>query len=254
MGQVFALAMQKGGVGKTTTTLSLGTLLAERGRRVLLIDLDPQANLTQGLGVDPTTLEYGVYEVLLNPERGADFAVMATEHGVDLIAAALDLAGAELELAGKVGRELLLRKALRQTRERYDYILIDPPPSLGIFSLNALAAADAVLVPMQLHAYALQAMPQLEQTIALVREIHPTLKLGGIVCTLADRRTNLSGQIEAQVRERYGELVFDTVIPVNIKLAEAPTSGTPIGTYAAQSAGATAYAALAAELEARYAQ
>jgi chromosome partitioning protein len=252
MGRVFALAMQKGGVGKTTTTLSLGTLLAERGRRVLLIDLDPQANLTQGLGVDPTTLEYSVYEVLLNPERGADFAAVTTASGVDLIPSALELAGAELELAGKVGRELLLRKALRQTRERYDYILIDPPPSLGIFSLNALAAADAVLVPMQLHAYALQAMPQLEQTIELVREIHPSLAIGGIICTLADRRTNLSGQIEQQVRERYGALVFETVIPINVKLAEAPSSGTPISTYAPQSAGALAYAALAAELETRF--
>ncbi|RRR70904.1 MAG: ParA family protein, partial [Candidatus Viridilinea halotolerans] len=208
----------------------------------------------QGLGVDPTAIAYGIYEVLLNPEGGADFAVMTTAHGVDLIPSALELAGAELELAGKVGRELLLRKALRQTRERYDYVLIDPPPSLGIFSLNALAVADAVLVPMQLHAYALQAMPQLEQTIEMVREIHPTLNIGGIICTLADRRTNLSVQIEKQVREHYGELVFDTVIPMNIKLAEAPTSGTPIGTYAAQSAGALAYAALASELEARYAQ
>lgn len=253
MGRVFALAMQKGGVGKTTTTLSLGTVLAARGRRVLLIDLDPQANLTQGLGVDPAVIEYSIYEVLLNPERGADFAVLTSETGVDIIPSSLELAGAELELAGKVGRELLLRKALRQTREHYDYILIDPPPSLGIFSLNALAAADAVLVPMQLHAYALQAMPQLEQTIDLVREIHPKLGIGGIVCTLADRRTNLSGQIEQQVRDRYGELVFDTVIPINVKLAEAPSTGTPISVYAPQSAGALAYAALAAELEARYA-
>jgi chromosome partitioning protein len=252
MGYVFALAMQKGGVGKTTTTVSLGTLLAERGRRVLLIDLDPQANLTQGLGIDPATLDYSVYEVLLNPEKGCAFAVAPTEVGVDLIASSLDLAGAELELAGKVGRELLLRKALRETREQYDYILIDPPPSLGIFSLNALAACDHVLVPMQLHAYALKAMPQLEQTIALVQEIHPTLSIGGIVCTLADRRTNLSGQVEQEVRERYGALVFETVIPINVKLAEAPTAGTPISSYAPASAGALAYASLAAELEARY--
>ncbi len=252
MGHVFALAMQKGGVGKTTTTLSLGVVLAERGRRVLLIDLDPQANLTQGLGIDPSALEYSVYEVLLNPERGAAFATMATDVGVDLIPSSLDLAGAELELAGKVGRELLLRKALRETRGRYDYVLIDPPPSLGIFSLNALAACDAVLVPMQLHAYALKAMPQLEQTIELVREIHPALAIGGIVCTLADRRTNLSGQVEQEVRERYGALVFETVIPTNVKLAEAPTAGAPISRYAPASAGALAYAALAAELEARY--
>ncbi|NCC36646.1 MAG: ParA family protein [Chloroflexia bacterium] len=252
MGHVLALAMQKGGVGKTTTTLSLGFVLAERGRRVLLIDLDPQANLTQGLGVDPSALDYSVYEVLLNPERGTAFATVTTSSGVDLIPSSLDLAGAELELAGKVGRELLLRKALRETRTQYDYILLDPPPSLGLFSLNALAAADAVLVPMQMHAYALKAMPQLEQTIELVREIQPSLVIGGIVCTLADRRTNLSLQVEQQVREQYGDLVFTTVIPINVKLAEAPTVGIPIGSYAPHSAGALAYAALADELEARY--
>jgi chromosome partitioning protein len=252
MARIFALAMQKGGVGKTTTTLSLGAMLAARGRRVLLIDLDPQANLTQGLGSDPSSLEYSVYEVLLNPERGVAFATHPTSAGVDLVPASLDLAGAELELAGKVGRELLLRKALRAARDQYDYILLDPPPSLGIFSLNALAAADAVIVPLQLHAYALKAMPQLEATVELVREIHPSLRIGGILCTLADRRTNLSLQIEQQVRERYGALVFETVIPINVKLAEAPSAGVPIGAYAPQSAGALAYEALAAELEARF--
>ena len=245
MGQVFALAMQKGGVGKTTTTLSLGAALAERGRRVLLIDIDPQANLTQGLGADPTALEYSVYEVLLNPERGLAFATLHT-------AAGPELAGAELELAGKVGRELLLRKALRAARTEYEYVLIDPPPSLGLFSLNALAAADRVLVPLQLHAYALRVMPQLEATIALVQEINPGLEIGGVLCTLADRRTGLSQQIEREVRERYGALVFETSIPVNVKLAEAPTHGRPISSYAPSSSGAHAYAALAQELEHRY--
>lgn len=252
MSRVLAFAMQKGGVGKTTTTLSLGVALAQRGRRVLMIDLDPQANLTQGLGIDPAELEYSVYEVLLNPEQGSRFATIGTDHGVDLIPASLDLAGAELELAGKVGRELLLRKALRVESGNYDYVLLDPPPSLGIFSLNALAAAELVIVPLQLHAYALRAMPQLEQTIAMVTEINPGLHIGGIVCTLADRRTNLSHEIEQQVREQYGELVFATVIPTNVKLAEAPTSGTPISTYAPSSVGAQAYAALAEELEERH--
>jgi chromosome partitioning protein len=182
MGHVIALAMQKGGVGKTTTTLNLGVALAERGRRVLLIDADPQANLTQGLGVDPSTLEYSVYEVLLNPERGTSFATIPTGAQVDLVPSSLELAGAELELAGKVGRELLLRKALRATRDAYDYILVDPPPSLGLFSLNALAAAEYVLVPLQLHAYALKAMPQLEATIDMVKEINPGLGIGGGGC------------------------------------------------------------------------
>lgn len=254
MSHIFAMAMQKGGVGKTTTTLSLGAALAERGRTVLLVDLDPQANLTQGLGLDPGALEYSVYEVLLNPERGTGFATLHTSAGVDLVPATLELAGAELELAGKVGRELLLRKALRAARAEYDYVLLDAPPSLGIFSLNALAAAEAALVPLQLHAYALRAMPQLEATVELVREINPGLVVGGIVCTLADRRTNLSGQIEREVRERYGALVFETVIPINVKLAEAPSVGVPIGRYAPGSSGALAYAALAEELEARYAR
>jgi chromosome partitioning protein len=253
MGKVIALAMQKGGVGKTTTTLSLGVALAERGRKVLLIDIDPQANLTQGLGIDPSELEYSVYEVLLNPEQGSAFATRTTGVGVDVIPSALELAGAELELAGKVGRELLLRKALRTSRAAYDYILIDPPPSLGIFSLNALAAAEFVLVPLQLHAYALKAMPQLEKTIELVREINSGLAIGGVVCTQADRRTNLSQVVEVEVRQHYGELVYTTVIPVNVKLAEAPTLGTPISRYAPSSAGAQAYAALAEEVEARHA-
>jgi len=253
MGHVLALAMQKGGVGKTTTALSLGVALAERRWRVLLIDIDPQANLTQGLGADPSQLEYSIYEVLLNPERGSAFATLSTDAGVDLIPSSLLLAGAELELAGRVGRELLLRKALRTAREFYDYILIDPPPSLGIFSLNALAAAHHVLVPLQLHAYALKAMPQLEQTIELVREINPGLAIGGVLCTLADRRTNLCHEIEQQVRERYGSLVFRTVIPMNVKLAEAPIAGMPINRYAPGSAGAQAYVALAEEIEQRLA-
>ncbi len=210
--------------------------------------------MTQGLGVDPDTVEYSIYEILLNPEQGTAFATLATEASVDLVPATLALAGAELELAGKVGRELLLRKALKATRDQYDYILIDPPPSLGLFTLNALAGADAAIVPLQLHAYALKALPQLEATIELVRELNPTLAIGGVVCTLANRRTNLSQLVEQQIRTRYGELVFETVIPVNVKLAEAPAVGEPISSYAPGSSGAVAYAALSQELEARYAR
>lgn len=253
-GRVFALAMQKGGVGKTTTTLSLGVNLAKRGRRVLLVDIDPQANLTQGFGLEPDSFEFSVYEVLLNPEQGHQFATVKTNAGIDLVPSALALAGAELELAGKVGRELLLRKALRDARETYDYVLIDPPPSLGVFTLNALACADAVLVPLQVHAYAFKAMPQLQATIDLVKDLNPSLEIGGIVCTLADRRTSLSQVVEQQIRAKYGSMVFETVIPMNTKLAEAPAAGEPITTYAPSSAGAEAYAALAKELEVRYAR
>lgn len=252
MAHILALAMQKGGVGKTTTTLSLGVALMQRGANVLLIDIDPQANLTQGLGVDPAAVDYSIYEVLLNPDQGTNFATISTAVGVDLIPSTLALAGAELELAGKVGREMLLRKALRTSHEQYDYILIDPPPSLGLFTLNALATAHAVLVPLQVHAYAFKAMPQLEATIDLVRDLNPALDIGGIVCTLVDRRTNLSQIVEQQIRGRYGDLVFTTVIPMNVKLAEAPAAGEPISMYAPNSVGAQAYAALAAEVEARY--
>jgi chromosome partitioning protein len=252
MGQVIGLCMQKGGVGKTTTTLNLGAALAARGRKVLLIDIDPQANLTQGLGIDPADLEYSIYEVLLNIEAGTEFATVTTSAGLDLIPSTLALAGAELELAGKVGRELLLRKALRDARTRYDYILIDPPPSLGLFTLNTMAAADSVVVPLQVHAYAFKAMPQLEATIDLIRDLNPALSIGGIVCTLVDRRTNLSQAVERQIRNTYGDRVFETVIPMNTKLAESPAAGEPVRVYAPSSAGSTAYEALAEELEARY--
>lgn len=252
MGHVLTFAMQKGGVGKTTTALNVGVILAERGASVLLIDLDPQANLTAGLGLDPADIEYSSYEVLLNPDHGTDFATVPVRGGANIVPANLDLAGAEMELAGKVAREQLLRKALRDTRSRYDYVIIDPPPSLGLFTLNAMAAADAVIVPLQTHAYAFRAMPQLEATVTLVQDIHPRLVIGGIVCTIMETGTNLGRTVERQIRARYGDLVFTTVIPRNIKLAEAPAAGEPIITYAPNSAGATAYRALTDELEARY--
>jgi chromosome partitioning protein len=252
MAHIIALTMQKGGVGKTTTTLSLGVNLAQNGARVLLVDIDPQANLSQGLGVELEDLEYSIYEVLLNPEQGIEFATITTQAKVDLIPSTLALAGAELELAGKVGRELLLREALTEAASKYDYILIDPPPSLGLFTLNALAAASSVIVPLQVHAYAFKAMPKLESTIALVRKLNPQLSIGGIVCTLSDKRTNLSQVVEQQIRQKYGDLVFNSVIPLNSKLAESPAMAEPITTYAPTSAGAKAYAALAEEVEARY--
>lgn len=254
---ILAVAMQKGGVGKTTTVLNLGVALAARGARVLLIDTDPQSNLTQGLGVDPDAVEYSIYELLLNPEKGVGFATQVIAVGdtkVDLVPSTLNLAGAEMELAGKVGRELLLREALTSTRAEYDYILIDPPPSLGLFTLNALAAASSVLVPLQTHAYAFKAMPKLEATITLVRKLNRDLAIGGIVCTLSDKRTNLSQAVEQEIRAAYGDLVLQTVIPMSIKLAEAPASGTPISVYAPDSAGATAYVSLAQEVEVRYAR
>ncbi len=254
MTHVLTFAMQKGGVGKSTTTLNVGVNLANRGRRVLVIDMDPQGNLTQGLGLQLDKLEYSIYEVLLNPEQGAGFATVETEAGVDLLPSTLDLAGAEAELAGQVGRELLLREALKPVGDQYDYILIDSPPNLGLFTLNALAAASSVIVPLQAHVYAYQALPKLEKTIGLVRKLNPQLAIGGIVVTQYDRRTNLSQVIAQQLRERYGELVFDTHIPLNTKLAEAPAAGKPISSYDPTSPGAIAYMKLAEEVERRYGQ
>ena len=252
MTHVLTFAMQKGGVGKSTSTLNVGVNLADRGRHVLLIDIDPQGNLTQGLGFGLDKLDYSVYEVLLNPEAGTAFATLETDAGVDLLPSTLDLAGAEAELAGQVGRELLLREALKPVTDRYDYILIDSPPNLGLFTLNALAAATSVIVPLQAHVYAYQALPKLEKTISLVRKLNPQLSIGGIVVIQFDRRTNLSQLITHRLREQYDGLVFDTVIPLNTKLAEAPAAGKPISSYDPTSPGAQAYRQLAEEVERRY--
>jgi chromosome partitioning protein len=243
--------MQKGGVGKTTTTLALGAELARSGARVLVVDIDPQGSATTGSGVtlDPGMLT--IYETLITPGL-VDLGRLCTDHGYDLIGATLALAGAELSLAGRIGRELLLRTALAPLRREYDYILIDSPPSLGLFTVNALAAADTVLIPLQAHVFALQAMSQLEQTISLIRQLNPQLSIGGIVLTMIDRRTSVNALIEAEARERYGDLVFQSTIPLSIKMVEAPASGMPITTYAIDSAGAHAYRALAEEVRDRW--
>lgn len=249
---IIVCAMQKGGTGKTTTTLNLGVELAQLGARVLLVDIDPQANLTTGLGLGLGESEYTIYDVLLNPKMGAGFAIQPVTANVDLIASTILLAGAESELSGKIGRELILRKALAPVVKSYDYIIIDPPPSLGLFTLNALVAANSVLAPLQAHTYAWQALPQLEATIDLARDLNPTLALDGILLTMVDRRTALSANIEAQARKEYGGKVFDTVVPLTIRLAEAPAAGEPIRTYAPNSPAAKAYQALAWEVKERF--
>jgi chromosome partitioning protein len=252
MGHVLAFAMNKGGVAKTTTVLNVGAILAERGARVLLVDIDPQGDLTEGLGMaDDPTIEYSAYEVLLNPQHGTAFATVHTKAGFDLIPSTFHMSGAELELAGRVGRELLLRKALRETRHAYDYILIDPPPGLGLFMLNALAAADAAIVPIQTHKYAYNKLPQLEATIDLIKELNSPLHIGGVICTLVDR-TNYSQGIEQRIRTHYREVVFHTTIPRLTAIAEAPAAGEPVTIYAPGTRGAQAYRELTNELEARY--
>jgi chromosome partitioning protein len=250
---IIATAMQKGGVGKTTTTLALGAELARGGAKVLIVDTDPQGSATSGSGITLGPTNGTVYEVLITPSLASQYTI-ATDHGYDLLPASLELAGAELSLAGRIGRELLLRAALTPLRRQYDYILIDSPPSLGLFTVNALAAADTVLVPLQAHVFALQAMGQLEQTIAMIKQLNPQLHIGGILLTMIDGRTTVNALIEQEARARYADLVFESTIPLNIKIVEAPAAGQPITSYAADSAGARAYAALAWEVRERWQQ
>jgi chromosome partitioning protein len=270
MGRVLAVSNQKGGVGKTTTTLNLGAALAARGRRVLLVDGDPQSNLTEGCGLNPYEEEvYTTYDVLHNAKRGAAFAIqtirpqaMVRSAGVqgdgpldgpfsfDLIRATPDMAAAEMELIAQIGREKILRTALAPIRDTYDVVLIDSPPSLGILTLNILTAADAVLIPLQTHVYALRGLALLQRTIEIVAEqLNPDLHIGGVVCTMTDNRNRLSGQVETKIRELLGDIVFTTTIPQNVRLAEAPASGRPITLYDPKSAGALAYIALAEEVD-----
>lgn len=251
MATIIATAMQKGGVGKTTTTLALGAELARGGAHVLIVDTDPQGSATTGSGITLGPTHGTVYEVLITPTLAEQYTI-ATDHGYDLLPASLELAGAELSLAGRIGRELLLRTALTPLRKRYDYILIDSPPSLGLFTVNALAAADTVLVPLQAHVFALQAMGQLELTIAMIRQLNPGLAIGGVLLTMIDRRTSVNMLIEAETRERYADVVFNAIIPLNVKIVEAPAAGQPITSYAVDSAGARAYAALATEVRERW--
>ena len=254
MTHILAFTMQKGGVGKTTSTLNIAGNLIKKGYKVLIVDLDPQANATQGLGIDldENAPEYSVYEVLLNPEKGVSFATLQTKAGIDLVPSTLDLAGAESELSATVGRELLLKEALNEARKHYDYIFIDSPPNLGLFTLNAMSAATSLIVPVQAHVYAYKALPKLEKTIALVRKLNPSLAIGGIIVTQYDSRTNLSATITLRLRREYDTVVFNTVIPLNVKLAESPAAGQPIALYDPSGAGAKAYKKLTDELEARY--
>lgn len=252
---VLAMALHKGGVGKTMSVATLGVALAQRGQRVLLLDMDPQANLTMSLGYDPTDttkLATTIYDVLLRPEEGLGAALIDTEWGVDLVPASLTLAGIELAFANRIGRELALQQALLAQRHHYDYILIDTPPSLGLSTILSLVAADSVLVPLQAHALALRALPQLEETIRLTHALNPQLAISGVLLTMVDRRTVLSQMVEEEARDRYGATVFQTVIPLTIKLAEAPAVGQPIQAYAPESTAMLAYKQLTEEILTRY--
>jgi chromosome partitioning protein len=249
--RVVAIANQKGGVGKTTTAISLGATLAAYEKRTLLVDLDPQSNCTSGLGIEPAAGEATSYE-LLTGAATARAAVRATDFPhLEIIAATPDLVGAEVELVGMVGREFRLRDAVGGL-DGYDFVLVDCPPSIGLLTLNALTAADAVLIPIQCEYFALEGVSDLMRTIDEVRRyLNPNLAIDGVLLTMYDERTNLAQQVAREVREVFGELVFESVVPRNVRLAEAPSYGRPIHAYDLRSTGSQAYLHLGQEYLAR---
>ena len=250
MAKTIAIVNQKGGVGKSTTCVNLSAALTEAGKRVLLCDFDPQANATSGMGVDKT-LSKGVYEALLGEVPAAD-AVVSTRYG-DVLPSNRALAGAGIELIAMEEREFLLRRALAQVKDRYDFIFIDCPPSLELLTLNALCAADAVLVPVQGEYYALEGLSDLMNTVRIVRRsLNPQLELDGVLLTMFDGRTNLALQVAEEVKRFFPGRVYATVIPRNVRLSEAPSHGRPITAYDRTSRGAEAYTALAAEFLKRH--
>ncbi len=251
--KIYALANQKGGVGKTTTAVNLGAYLAAAGRRVLLVDADPQGNATTSLGIDPHDAAPTLYEVLIQETPADEALVLTNWMGLDVIPATTDLAGAEVEMTRVMARERLLSRALRPLRERYDYILIDNPPSLGLLTVNGLTAATSgVVIPVQCEYLALEGLSALLQTVTQVRDIlNEHLQVAGVVMTMFDGRTNLGNQVVREVQRHFPQQIFRTIIPRNVRLSEAPSYGEPILSYAPHSAGAQAYRALAQEFLAR---
>ncbi len=249
MGRIIAVANQKGGVGKTTTATNLSACLAEKGKRVLAIDIDPQGNMSSGLGIDKNEVENTVYELILEESSLEECIIENVLENVSLLSSNVNLAGAEIELIGIEDKEFILKKQIEKVRDNYDFIIIDCPPSLNTLTVNAMTTADTVLVPIQCEYFALEGLSQLIHTINLVRErLNPTLEIEGVVFTMYDARTNLSLQVVENVKENLNQTVYKSIIPRNVRLAEAPSHGKPITLYDTKSAGAEAYRDLAEEV------
>ncbi len=249
MGKAIAIFNQKGGVGKTTTNINLGACLAMKGKKVLVVDIDPQGNTTSGIGIRKRSLEYTLYDVLLEDDFDVRKAILPTKtKNLDIIPADVDLAGAEVELVSIEGRERRLKKAIDAIRDSYDFIFVDCPPSLGLLTINSLTAVDSVLIPIQCEFYALEGVSQLVSTIELVKKnMNPNIYIEGVILSMFDGRTNLSLQVVQEVKNFFGSAVYSTIIPRNVRLAEAPSYGVPAITYDPSASGAKAYMAFTKE-------
>ena len=249
MGRVIAIANQKGGEGKTTTAINLSACLAEKGQKVLAVDMDPQGNMTSGLGVDKNNVENTVYDLIIGESSINEVIVRDVLENLDIIPTSIDLSGAEIELLDVDEKEYIIRNAIANIKEDYDYIVIDCPPSLSMLTINAMTTADSVLVPIQCEYYALEGLSQLIHTVELVRDrLNPQLTIEGVVFTMYDARTNLSLQVVENVKDNLDQTIYKTIIPRNIRLAEAPSYGMPINKYDPKSAGADSYMRLADEV------
>lgn len=249
MGKTIAIANQKGGVGKTTSSVNLGASLATLGKKVLLLDIDPQGNTTSGIGINKADVSYCIYDVLINDISPSDVVLKTNIAGLSIIPATIQLAGAEIELVPTISREIRLKKALQIIKDQYDYILIDCPPSLGILTINSLTAADSVLIPIQCEYYALEGLSQLLNTIRLVQKhLNTNLLIEGVLLTMLDARTNLGIQVIEEVKKYFQDKVYKTIIPRNVRLSEAPSHGESIISYDPKSRGAEVYLDLAKEV------